>query len=92
MASERSVESVARPLGTALPFQIGALYNRKAHIHALLGGQQQGGISTPPDQPFVIIFTGEAGKSHGYTDRWDDDYRNGVRFTSPVSEPDPVLQ
>jgi 5-methylcytosine-specific restriction protein A len=58
---------------TGLPFEVGALYNRKAQIHALLGGQQQGGISTPRDQPFVIIFTGEAGKSHGYHDFWDDD-------------------
>lgn len=61
------------PPGTPLPFEVGALYNRKAQIHALLGGQQQGGISTPRDQPAVIIFTGEAGKSHGYNDFWDDD-------------------
>lgn len=59
--------------GTPLPFEVGALYNRKAQIHALLGGQQQGGIATPRDQPVVIIFTGEAGKSHGYDDFWDDD-------------------
>lgn len=65
--------ATAGQLGTALPFQVGALYSRKAQIHALLGGQQQGGISTPPDRPFVIIFTGEAGKTHGYTDGWDDD-------------------
>lgn len=58
---------------TDLPFDVGALYSRKAQIHALFGGQQQGGISTPKDQPFVIIFTGEAGKSHGYDDFWDDD-------------------
>jgi 5-methylcytosine-specific restriction protein A len=64
---------VVGPRGTALPFEVGALYNRKAQIHALLGGQQQGGISTPRDQPFVIIFTGEAGKSHGYADFWDDE-------------------
>jgi hypothetical protein len=34
-----------------LPFQLGALYNRQAQIHALLGGQQQGGISTPKGNP-----------------------------------------
>jgi len=55
-----------------LPFQVGALYNRQAQIHALLGGQQQGGISTPRDNPVVIAFTGEAGISHGYRDFWDD--------------------
>lgn len=55
-----------------LPFQLGALYNRQAQIHALLGGQQQGGISTPKDNPIIIAFTGEAGISHGYRDFWDD--------------------
>lgn len=58
---------------TELPYVIGALYNRQADIHGRLGGQRQGGISTPTSNPFVIIFTGEAGKSHGYADRWDDD-------------------
>lgn len=60
-------------MGTSLPFEVGALYSRRAQIHALLGGQQQGGISTPRDQRVVIIFTGEAGKSHGYHDFWDDE-------------------
>jgi hypothetical protein len=55
-----------------VPFEIGALYNRRTQIHGLLGGQRQGGISTPKDVPVVIAFTGEAGKSHGYEDRWDD--------------------
>lgn len=55
-----------------LPFQVGALYNRQAQIHALLGGQQQGGISTPRDNQVIIAFTGEAGISHGYRDFWDD--------------------
>lgn len=32
----------------------------------------QGGISTPTNSPFVILFTGEAGKQHGYHDFWDD--------------------
>jgi len=55
------------------PFEIGALYKRRETIHSLLGGQQQGGISTPSAHPFVIAFTGEAGEAHGYTDFWDDD-------------------
>lgn len=55
-----------------LPFQVGALYNRQAQIHALLGGQQQGGISTPKESPVIIAFTGEAGVSHGYRDFGDD--------------------
>lgn len=56
-----------------LPFDVGALYNRKEQIHAAFGGQQQGGISTPKEHPLVIAFTGEAGVSHGYHDFWDDD-------------------
>lgn len=56
-----------------ISYVVGALYNRQAEIHEALGGQRQGGISTPTGKPFVIIFTGEAGKSHGYADRWDDD-------------------
>lgn len=59
--------------GSSLPFQVGALYNRQADIHDRFGGQRQGGISTPKDAPFVIIFTGAAGKSHGYADKWGDD-------------------
>lgn len=55
------------------PFQVGALYNRQTQIHALLGGQRQGGISAPKDKPVIIAFTGEAGVSHGYRDFWDDD-------------------
>lgn len=55
-----------------LPFQVGALYNRQREIHGVLGGQGQGGISTPASQPFVILFTGEAGKQHGYHDFWDE--------------------
>lgn len=58
-----------------LPFEIGALYNRRTEIHDRLGGQRQGGISTPADGPFIILFTGEAGKQHGYHDFWDD---NGI--------------
>lgn len=55
-----------------LPFEVGALYSRRDEIHGLLGGQRQGGISTPASSPFVILFTGEAGKQHGYHDFWDD--------------------
>jgi 5-methylcytosine-specific restriction protein A len=58
-----------------VPYQIGALYNRQVDIHGRLGGQQQGGISTPIGFPVIIIFTGEAGFDHGYRDFWDD---NGV--------------
>ena len=60
-------------LANDLPFEIGALYSRRQDIHGRLGGQMQGGISTPANSPFVILFTGEAGKQHGYHDFWDND-------------------
>jgi len=56
-----------------LPYAVGALYNRKEDIHGLFGGQQQGGICTPKNQPIIIAFTGEAGSTYGYADFWDDD-------------------
>jgi hypothetical protein len=56
-----------------LPYKVGALYKRREEIHGRLGGQMQGGISTPASTPFVILFTGEAGKQHGYNDFWDND-------------------
>jgi hypothetical protein len=55
------------------PFEIGAMYNRQDDIHGRFGGQERGGISTPSGNAFVILFTGEAGKQHGYHDYWDDD-------------------
>ncbi len=54
-------------------FEIGRVYNRRADIHARLGGQQQGGIITPADHPLVIIISGEEGLQHGYADRYRDD-------------------
>lgn len=55
-----------------LPFEVGALYSRQDDIHGPFGGQERGGIATPSNSPFVILFTGEAGKQHGYHDFWDD--------------------
>ncbi|WP_374013555.1 HNH endonuclease [Pseudoxanthomonas koreensis] len=60
-------------LPTDLPFEVGALYNRRQQIHGALGGQMQGGISTPSNSPFVILFTGEAGSQHGYRDHWEEE-------------------
>ena len=59
--------------GSCLPFQVGALYNRQADIHDRFGGRRQQGISMSKDSPFVIVFTGDAGKLHGYADKWDED-------------------
>ncbi|MDF4002995.1 HNH endonuclease signature motif containing protein [Luteibacter sp. PPL201] len=54
-------------------FEVGAEYNRRRDIHAVFGGQQQGGISTPSRHPFIFLFTGEAGEKHGYHDEWAED-------------------
>lgn len=54
-------------------FQVGQLYRRRSDIHGKYGGQQQGGISTPPDQPFIFLFTGTEGEAHGYEDGDADD-------------------
>jgi 5-methylcytosine-specific restriction enzyme A len=53
--------------------EIGRVYNRRADIHARFGGQQQGGIITPAQQPLVIIITGQEGLRHGYADRYRPD-------------------
>lgn len=52
---------------------VGELYNRRQDIHALFKGQQQGGISSPKEFPYVIIFTGEQGHAYGYKDGWNQD-------------------
>jgi hypothetical protein len=48
-------------------------YNRRRDIHAVYGGQQQGGICTPSDHKVIFLFTGETGEQHGYGDGWTDD-------------------
>jgi len=50
-------------------FVPGKIYDRK-EIHAKLGGQRQGGISTPKDKPVILLFTGEQGRHYGYEDGW----------------------
>ena len=54
-------------------YQRGRLYNRRLDIHGSFGGQQQGGISTPKDVPFIFLFTGDSGSQYGYEDNWIDD-------------------
>jgi 5-methylcytosine-specific restriction enzyme A len=56
-------------------FEVGRVYNRRDDLHEMYGGQRQGGISTPKDQPFVLLFTGRSGEQYGYRDGWDE---NGV--------------
>ena len=53
-------------------FEVGRTYSRRDELHRLYGGQQQGGISTPTDQPFIMLFTGESGEQYGYRDGWGE--------------------
>ena len=46
------------------------VYNRRRDIHAVYGGQQQGGICTPSRHSVIIVFTGSTGEQHGYVDGW----------------------
>ena len=62
-------------MGVEAMFEVGEIYNRRLDIHERYGGQQQGGISTPRDWPFIFLFTGESGEQYGYRDGWDN---NGV--------------
>lgn len=53
-------------------FEIGRVYSR-SDIHMRYGGQEQGGISTPAEYPFIMLFTGESGEKYGYRDGWGPD-------------------
>jgi 5-methylcytosine-specific restriction protein A len=50
----------------------GHVYRRR-DLHDQYGGQRQGGISTPSQYPFILLFTGESGEQHGYADGWSAD-------------------
>ncbi len=53
-------------------FEVGRVYNRRDDLHTRFGGQRQGGISTPADQSFLMLFTGESGEQYGYRDGWNE--------------------
>lgn len=56
----------------ALPYVVGALYNRRIHIHERFGGSRQSGITKSSTGNFVFAFTSLSGARHGYMDFWDD--------------------
>jgi 5-methylcytosine-specific restriction enzyme A len=56
-------------------FEVGQPCDRRRAIHEPYGGQQQGGISTPREHPFVLLFTSQTGEQYGYEDGWEE---NGV--------------
>jgi 5-methylcytosine-specific restriction enzyme A len=53
-------------------FEVGGLY-RRGDLHDQYGGQRQGGISTPAEEPFIMLFTSDRGQAYGYHDGWDAD-------------------
>jgi 5-methylcytosine-specific restriction protein A len=53
-------------------FEPGKVY-RRTSIHEQIKGQQQGGISTPKDEPKILLFSSPTGEAHGYVDEWTDD-------------------
>lgn len=55
-----------------LPFIPNQLYNRRADVHALYGGNWQSGICPSSSFPYVFIFSGKSGHQHGYKDGWDN--------------------
>lgn len=54
-------------------FEVGRIYNRRREIHDAFGGQQQGGMATPQEHPYVFLFTAERGSEHGYRDEFRED-------------------
>ncbi|MFC1512214.1 HNH endonuclease [Candidatus Latescibacterota bacterium] len=52
-------------------FVLGSIYRRR-DLHRLYGGQQQGGISTPSEQNYIMLFSSETGEQYGYRDGWSD--------------------
>lgn len=49
-------------------FEVGRVYHRRNDIHAVYGGQLQGGMATPRAHPLVLLFTGQRGTEYGYRD------------------------
>jgi predicted restriction endonuclease len=43
---------------------------KRSSIHDQYGGNRQSGISPSAQHPYIFIFSGDAGKQHGYKDEW----------------------
>jgi 5-methylcytosine-specific restriction enzyme A len=62
-------------------FVRGQVYHRRSDIHARYGGQEQGGISTPRNHPYIFLFSSDSGEQHGYQDGWLDADRGLFRYS-----------
>jgi hypothetical protein len=47
--------------GGEMMFKVGDIHKR-TELHSKYGGQKQGGISTPVNHEFIMLFTGEQGE------------------------------
>lgn len=63
---------IAEPEHPASALTLGTTYMRKDLVERY-GGQLQAGIWTPKEFPAIFIFSGDSGKTYGYTDDWTDD-------------------
>ena len=50
-------------------FTVGAVYDRRRHIHGPYGGSFQSGIAPSSMVDAIFIFTGETGSQYGYADQ-----------------------
>ena len=68
------------------PFIPDQLYNRRAEIHAVYGGNWQSGICPSSVYPYIFIFSGKSGTQYGYRDGWDNE--NIFSYTGEGQEGD----
>lgn len=62
-----------KPSGHPDEIAEGQTFERRANIHALLGGNLRKGISHPAGADFLLLISDpEAGRVHGYRDSWLD--------------------
>jgi 5-methylcytosine-specific restriction enzyme A len=64
--------TVKEPVNITEVLIVGKEYRRR-DLHDMFGGQRYGGISTPSQYPFIMIFTGDRGEEYGYKDGWTED-------------------
>lgn len=71
-------------------FETGKQYHRRRDIHALYGGQEQGGIITPSGLDAVLLVHSPKGKEFGYTDGWRSD--GAFQYTGEGTKGDMVFE
>ncbi len=54
-------------------FEKDAIYNRRKDLHEPFGGNQQSGIASCSQHPYVFLFSAPTGEEFGYKDGWVSD-------------------